>query len=285
MACLVPANVFLGLLLLPGTNILSQQDQAKLAATNPLRLVHQRAHSHNDYYQKRPFLDAVKRGFGSVEADVFLHRGRLKVAHTFFEIKTDVTLENLYLKPLSDRIRKNGGFVHRKGTPFRLLIDFKTSGTETLAALEATLEKYREILTRLENGKVIEAAVVIYISGNRPVEEIRSATDRLVFLDGRLSENKRISKTVSPLVSESWNSHFKYRGFGEMPILEQKKLEQILKDVHSQGKIIRFWALPDRPTVWKLAFESGIDLINTDKLDELSSFLSNREQKQLGEKN
>ena len=30
------------------------------------------AHAHNDYYHKRPLLDALSHGFCSVEADVFL---------------------------------------------------------------------------------------------------------------------------------------------------------------------------------------------------------------------
>ena len=37
------------------------------------------AHAHNDYYHKRPLLDALSHGFCSVEADVFLKNGRLLV--------------------------------------------------------------------------------------------------------------------------------------------------------------------------------------------------------------
>jgi len=39
------------------------------------------AHAHNDYVHARPLLDALDRGFGSVEADVFLVDGALLVAH------------------------------------------------------------------------------------------------------------------------------------------------------------------------------------------------------------
>ena len=38
---------------------------------SPLR----RAHAHNDYYHKRPLLDALDQGFCSVEADVFFAQG------------------------------------------------------------------------------------------------------------------------------------------------------------------------------------------------------------------
>jgi len=43
------------------------------AALRPLP----QAHSHNDYEQKRPLLEALDHGFCSVEADVFLVEGSL----------------------------------------------------------------------------------------------------------------------------------------------------------------------------------------------------------------
>src|SRR5512135_1483640 len=45
----------------------------------PTPLVH--AHAHNDYQHERPLLDALDRGFCSVEADVHLVNGELLVAH------------------------------------------------------------------------------------------------------------------------------------------------------------------------------------------------------------
>ena len=94
-----------------------------------------RAHAHNDYYHKRPLLDALEQGFCSVEADVFLRKQKLVVAHSFLEIKSDRTLEQLYLAPLFKRVAKNGGSVYRKTpAPFFLLVDFKTEGAPTLKA-------------------------------------------------------------------------------------------------------------------------------------------------------
>ena len=39
-----------------------------------------RAHSHNDYWRKRPLLDALECGFCSVEADIFQVGDQLLVA-------------------------------------------------------------------------------------------------------------------------------------------------------------------------------------------------------------
>ena len=75
------------------------------AAVTPLP----HAHAHNDYEHARPLLDALAHGFCSVEADVFLRDGRLLVAHTPLDLKPERTLERLYLDPLRQRVRANGG--------------------------------------------------------------------------------------------------------------------------------------------------------------------------------
>lgn len=68
-----------------------------------------RAHAHNDYLHERPLLDALNDGFCSVEADVFLVDGKLLVGHGRAELRSQRTLETLYLDPLLIRVRENGG--------------------------------------------------------------------------------------------------------------------------------------------------------------------------------
>ncbi|MCS6919603.1 MAG: hypothetical protein NZM28_07520, partial [Fimbriimonadales bacterium] len=46
-----------------------------------------RAHSHNDYWRKRPLQDALECGFCSVEADIFLVDGKLLVGHDTHELR------------------------------------------------------------------------------------------------------------------------------------------------------------------------------------------------------
>ncbi|MAP53239.1 MAG: hypothetical protein CMO48_06885, partial [Verrucomicrobiales bacterium] len=89
------------------------------------------AHAHNDYYHKRPLLDALSHGFCSVEADVFLKNGKLLVGHFQFELREKRSLESLYLEPLAKRVKANGGSVHKTKAPFHLMIDFKTDGPKT----------------------------------------------------------------------------------------------------------------------------------------------------------
>src|SRR5438105_9622444 len=75
------------------------------------------AHAHNDYEHTRPLFDALDQGFNSVEADVFLVDGKLLVGHARYDLRTNRTLESLYLDPMRERIRANGGRLHKDGPP------------------------------------------------------------------------------------------------------------------------------------------------------------------------
>src|SRR3954467_12818887 len=68
-----------------------------------------RVHAHNDYEHKRPLFDALEHGFCSVEADIYLVDGQLLVAHMRSQVKPERTLEKLYLDPLQERVKQNGG--------------------------------------------------------------------------------------------------------------------------------------------------------------------------------
>src|SRR5579883_636054 len=100
------------------------------------------AHAHNDYEHKRPLFEALENGFCSVEADVFLVDGKLLVGHTRSSLRPERTLESLYLDPLRERAKANGGKIYPGGPTVFLLVDVKTSGKETCAALLKRSEEH-----------------------------------------------------------------------------------------------------------------------------------------------
>lgn len=239
------------------------------------------AHAHNDYYHKRPLLDALAHGFCNVEADVFLVDGKLLVAHSRFELRPEKTLEKLYLDPLLQRVRDNAkagqepARVFPNGPTLTLLIDFKTNGSGIYRQLQKVLPRYREILSRFENGTFIPGAVTLVISGDRPRELISKSNPRYVGIDGRVSDlGSQDPAHLLPLISDRWSTHFRWRGLGPMPDAERQKLNQIVQLAHKSGRRVRFWATPELPSVWQVLLNAKVDLINTDKLDELESFLS-----------
>src|SRR5215207_3316500 len=129
-----------------------------LAADEPKPLP--RAHSHNDYEHKRPLLDALNCGFCSVEADIWLVKEQLLVAHTPLQLKTDRTLQKLYLDPLRERAKARKGQIHA-GATFYLMIDIKTDAKETYTALAKVLEDYADILTVTRDGETETKAVTV----------------------------------------------------------------------------------------------------------------------------
>jgi hypothetical protein len=240
-----------------------------------------RAHAHNDYYHKRPLLDALSHGFCNVEADIYLVDGALLVAHSRLELKSDKTLEKLYLDPLLKRVQENtaAGLMKSRvfpgGPPFTLLIDFKTNGSDIYKRLQEVLPRYRDMLTRVEDGEHLQGAVTIVISGDRPREQIARSTIRYVGIDGRLGDlSSKEPAHLLPLISDRWTSHFRWRGDGTMPAGEKLKLKNIVEQAHAQGRRVRFWATPENPALWQELYDAKVDLINTDKLAELEKFLA-----------
>ena len=233
------------------------------------------AHAHNDYEHERPLFDALDHGFCSVEADIYLVDGELLVAHDRKDLKPERTLQKLYLDPLLERVKANGGQVHReKKTDFILLIDIKSEGEATYSALSKVLANYEEMLTTNRDGKHTKRAVTAVISGNRAKDVIAADNPRFAGIDGRLSDlDSEHASQLQPLISDRWTSHFKWRGEGEMPANEREKLRDIVKKTHAANKRVRFWATPEKESVWRELRDAKVDLINTDELAKLRDFL------------
>jgi hypothetical protein len=233
------------------------------------------AHAHNDYYHARPLLDALEHRFRSVETDIFLVDGQLLVGHARFELRPNRTLQSLYLAPLRDWIAHNEQAVYPGGPPLILLIDIKTDGAATYRVLREVFAQYQDVLTRFEDGKVHPGPVTAVISGSRAWDVIAADEPRFAAIDGRMADlDRNVSATLMPLVSDHWRTHFRWNGQGEMPAEERARLRELTARAHQQGMLIRFWATPEVPAVWKELVDAGVDLINTDLLSRLRDFLT-----------
>ncbi|ADB39520.1 histidinol-phosphatase [Spirosoma linguale] len=232
------------------------------------------AHAHNDYEQSRPLWDALDNGFTSVEADVHLIDDNLYVAHDRPTIKNPAaTLENLYLKPLAERIRQNGGqvFPMYKG-PFYLMIDAKTNADSTFNALMKVLQRYKSLIVGDRKGSA--GVVSIVLSGNRPVAAMAKVKQPLMAIDGRPADlGKGYNAVLMPIISDSYPNQIRWRGKGDMPADEFQKLRQLVDQVHQQGKKLRLWASPEDPLVWAKLREAGVDFISTDQQVLVRDFL------------
>lgn len=227
------------------------------------------AHSHNDYMQEIPFWQAYYANFGSIEADVFLVKGKLWVAHTEKELSPDRTLESLYLENISKQIKRNKGNIYPDpNKKLQLLIDIKQDYKTTLSALIAVLKKYPEIT---ENS-----GVKIVITGGRPQPADFKNYPNYLYFDGDLDKNyspdqlKRVG-----MFSADLPELVKWNGKGIPRDEETEKIKRAVEKAHTQQKPMRFYGAPDFPNAWVNLMDMGVDYINTDHIPDLKKFMNN----------
>ena len=219
------------------------------------------AHSHNDYAQKNPFHEAYNEQFGSVEADVHLVEGKLLVGHDNKDLKPSKTLENLYLIPLTQ--------YNDKKRKLQLLIDIKTEAVPTLDRLVEVLKKYPFISKN--------PLIKIVISGNRPDENNYVNYPSCIWFDGRLDReytDQQLKKIA--LLSDNYGKFVNWKSPWPINDADREKIAAVVKKAHDLQKPIRLWASPDFPEAWEEMIKLQIDFINTDKINELSDYLTKR---------
>jgi hypothetical protein len=254
--------VSLGLLLLP----------ALCPGAEPVPLIH--VHAHNDYEHKRPLFDALDHGFCSVEADIYLVDGQLLVAHDRSKVKPERTLQALYLDPLRERVKKNGGRVYPGGPECVLLIDEKTRWQTIYPVLRETLKNYADMLTTFESGATKTNAIRVIITGYRSKDMFSSESIRYACVDGELADlDSGAPADLIPWISSNWRQSFSWPGTGPIPEAEKARLQTIVSKAHAQGRQVRFWGSPDQPVFWREIRADGVDLINTDDLEGAQKFL------------
>lgn len=232
---------------------------ALLAASRPI------LHSHNDYLRERPLHQALDHGFRSVEADVFLIDGELRVAHERENTRPGRTLESLYLEPLRTRAQE-------PGLDLILLVDIKAEGEAVYRELRARLPQY-PYLTRWESGRRKAGKVMVILSGDRPIETVRAEANRWVALDGRLPDlDGELDPELFPLVSDSW-SRLGWTSGSPAAGEALDRLRSAVGKARAKGVLLRFWGVPDRPALWGQLRDEGVPVIGTDQIESLARFL------------
>ena len=220
----------------------------------------QNAHSHNDYENEAPFFTAYNAGFGSIEADVFPVNGRLYVAHDKASITPERTLQSLYLEPLLSKLTAD------KSRHLILLVDIKENYGLSLPILIEELSPLQPIIA---NGQL-----KIVISGNRPVPSQFSNDPDYIYFD---DDQSRVSSTKQwgrvGLVSLRFSNLSSWKGDGKISKEEKLRIKSTVDSVHKAGKNIRFWGAPDNPESWTMLMKLKVDLIGTDKIEQLETFL------------
>jgi hypothetical protein len=259
----------------------NQSPQTSATPTNNIIVPLANAYAHNDYWQKRPLYDALENGYTHIEVDIFKVADEFVVAHLLPFFRQGKTLENMYLQPLYDRIKKNKGYVYPGYTqPITLMVDIKLNGEATYKSLKRLLKRYRSILTSYENGVLRERQITIVLSGSKPFQQLPQETVRYAFIDEDLKkiQTSTYSNDVCPIASCKFSSLIQANEDGSLAVSEKQKLTAFVMAAHEQGKKVRLWATPEKEVLWNDLLECGVDLINTDRLISLKTFLVNRTQ-------
>jgi hypothetical protein len=230
------------------------------------------AHSHNDYEQPRALEDALAYRFASVEADIWLQGGELRVGHLPWS--TEGTLQQLYLDPLQRRVDQLGS-VYGDGRPFTLWIDIKSRSDLLPNHLRRLLNAY-SMLTVFADGQIEPGPVTIVLTG-----DAGNKTEMVDDLPWRkVCRDHDVFKPADPIADYrwlwyglQWSKIFSWNGQGAFPAAERVRLRELVLQAHAKGRQVRFWHTPETATFWAEALAAGVDLIGTDRLGDLARFL------------
>lgn len=225
-----------------------------------------RLHAHNDYLQKEPLTIALRHRVYSLEADVFLQGDSLRVAHEKINLLQAPPFETLYLKPIISRFTQFKGQVSEdNGYAPVLMIDIKENGKAVLDKIVKLVAAHTAVFDRSVNP----ASVQLVVSGNRgPVSEWVNYPPFILF-DGRPDEvYDSLTLTRVAFVSDTWYRHVQAQDSS------YSRLRELVGRVHRMDKLLRIWAAPDTEDGWELQQRLGIDIINTDRVEECRAFFN-----------
>lgn len=217
-------------------------------------------HAHNDYQQAAPLTNALWHQVFSIEADVYLYNNKLVVAHDKKELPAAPTLDSLYLQPIVALFAKHNGRIS-SDTNYApiLMIDIKENGAAVLAKLLSMLQLHRSVFDQTIN----KLAVQIVISGDRGPIAAWSSYAPMLFFDGRPYEE--YDAATLERVAFISDSYANYKD-------NTKGIEQAAIAIHNKQKLFRLWGYADTAAQWQQVLQWGIDILNTDKVEECREF-------------
>lgn len=216
-------------------------------------------HSHNDYAKPRPFYGALENKAFSIEADVFPVNGHLLVGHDKEDLKSDKTLEAMYINPILKQFASHKGYVSKDTAySFSLMVEFKDNPDSCFILLTKLLAPYRQYFDRSLNARAIQ----IIITGKQGLVDNWKNYPDYIYFDG----NPDVVYDGSALKRVAFFSDNYGKYFNKNSPPDTARFFRTISKVHSMGKYIRFWGSPDDPESWKKLIAEHIDILNTDHI-------------------
>ncbi len=274
--CLVVAPVLLVVACSKPAAVPTDADVCAPVRSKPLGSAgfHPYSHSHNDYEQPRPLLDALDAKIYSVEADLYLRSGEIVVAHGVMDTPKG-TLKALYLDPLQARVTQSGS-VYGDGVELVLWLDLKDGSAELRTALAALLDQY-PMLTIFTDDAVTQGPVTAVLTGDEASKKAfvdERATRRAIRDRGAYATTDARVDNRAGWYALEWGKYMTWDGTMTAPESEKTRLGCLVGDMHAKGARIRFWKGPETKAFRELAIATGLDVIGTDYPQALNEFLA-----------
>ena len=241
-------------------------------------------HSHNDYCRRAPFWQAYAQQVYSIEADVFLHDGKLLVGHEVEDLSPGMTFEALYVEPLVTLFGRNGGRAWKdSGEHLQLMVELKSATEPTLQAVAALLGRYPEVFDPAVNPEAVRVAV----TGRVPAPADFGKYPSYIRFDGVWDADYTPAQLERiALISADFSDYSQWNGKGSIIPAERAELETVIDRAHAWGKPVRFWGAPEGTTVYYTFYDMGIDYLNTDHPEVCAAFFDDFGNKnfQIGER-
>lgn len=241
-------------------------------------------HSHNDYKHRIPLFEALASGCISIEADVHLIDGDLRVGHHARGLKSTQSLRAMYLEPLqrmldsrnpghfnaTDRISWRGVFENDPKQTVVLLVDHKGIGKDVFEEVYAQLQPLRDLdyLTYWNGSERVLRPLTIVATGKAPFDSVLGLSDthRDILWDAPLAALPSASddfSTAPPRLrynrSNSYYASTQYRKRNDigwrphelgasLPEAQKKDLAATqAEQAVTRGLLTRYWETPEGP--------------------------------------
>lgn len=269
-------------------------------------------HSHNDYWRRRPLLDALSLGVHSVEADIWYfpdnNDNDVFVGHSKKALRQDHLLDSLYLDQLhailagannrnsTDAVVSGaetatapaGVWDTDSGQTLYFFIDFKTDGNVLFDVLSKKLDRFRtENWLSWYNTSSSEfhwGPITVIGTGNTPLDRVLGMGERRdIFFDGPLdkltdADDQIYTLGVSPIASASLKALVgSVSSSNGLSASQLDTARQQVARAHKLGIKTRVWDTPWWPVskkyaVWNQIIQVNSDFLNADDLADAVAF-------------
>ena len=219
-----------------------------------------------DAARAQPIARALRLGFASIEVAVSLSdSGVLLLGSESGAGVHGRTLSSSVIDPLVAAADWHSGRIH-------------PGQSEPLNRL---LRGHSQLFSRFRDGRIKLASVTVLLTGeSAPRHLLADESDRLAFADGTFADlrDPGAPATLVPLLSEHWAWRFGWDGRFAMPAEERHLLRALVAEAHREGRGVRVYGAPQRPTAarvacWRELASAGVDLIGAESPGALARFL------------